>query len=110
MAINEKYSYKDWFGLNLTTKPASDFNDSEIVGACFSQDNPHTDVFPAGVVSLTFTRCNLDNCNIPAGAILNRTSNNQWKYVDGEQMVVDINDDPIDTLEHHLNIAFWRMS
>ena len=52
MAINEKYSYKSFKRQDLRNIPAKEFNNSEIIGTCFHQDEPNTDVFPIDVVGL----------------------------------------------------------
>lgn len=78
MAINLKYSYKDFTHQNFTEIDPSEFNDSEIVGSCFYQESPYdadaqgnsprtslVNVFPLLMNDVTFLRCNLDNCKIP---------------------------------------------
>ncbi len=90
MTQNEKYSFKDFTGQDLTGLPASEFNDSEIVGSCFYREapydadslganakDPRVDVFPLGVVGLVLTRCNLDNVTIPAGATMGDRSSHR---------------------------------
>ena len=60
--INEKYSYRDFTGADLTAIDPAEFNDTEIVGSCFyreGQVNAH--VFPNGMKGVTFIACNLDN-------------------------------------------------
>jgi len=90
MALNEKYSYKSWKRQSFTGKDPKEFNDSEIVGAGFSQNEPFTDVFPALISKVTFRACNLDNCNIPAGATIEGGTNKHFKeQADGEYWLVD---------------------
>ena len=68
MAVNEKYSYKDFMDKDLTRESASDFNNSEIIGSCFYQQiAPETQVFPSGITGVKFSKCNLDNVLIPPG-------------------------------------------
>jgi len=78
MAINEKYSFKNFTGQIFTGIDPSEFSNSEIVGSCFAQEipydsttshgnsanhrNPRINVFPNGVNNLIFRNCNLDNC------------------------------------------------
>ena len=89
MAVNETYSYKSWKRQQFTAEDPADFA-GEIIGACFSQDEPFTDVFPATMTGVTFTKCNLDNCNIPAGNTVNGGTNKQLKTQnDGEIWLVD---------------------
>lgn len=90
MAINEKYSFKSFKRKQFIGLKPDEFNNSEIVGACFHQDQPFTDVFPVDVSKVTLTRCNLDNCNIPAGATVNGGTNKHFKIQnDGEYWIVD---------------------
>jgi len=55
---------------DLTVIAASKLNNTEIIGSCFAKEGGYQDVFPEGMTGVTFTRCNLDNCNIPAGNTL----------------------------------------
>lgn len=67
MALNEKYSYKDFTGKYFTDIPASEFNNSEIVGSCFASQVPNREVFPSGITGVHFEGCNLDNVIVPPG-------------------------------------------
>lgn len=58
MALNSKWSYKSWKRKVFTHLSAAEF-DGEIVGACFHQDTPRSDVFPAGIKTM-FMNCTLD--------------------------------------------------
>jgi hypothetical protein len=67
--MNEKYSFGDFTGQDLTKEPAEDFNDSTIIGSQFSQEVPFGDtlplkgikVFPSGVTGLVLQRCDVTN-------------------------------------------------
>lgn len=100
MALNEKYSYKSLKRQSFTGKDPKEFNDSEIVGAVFSQEEPFTDVFPALISKVKFTNCNLDNCNIPAGATVSGGTNKHFKtQADGEFWIVDKDKKPVEPLK-----------
>jgi hypothetical protein len=74
-----------------------EFNNSEIIGACFHQDVPFTDVFPPNIEGVVFTKCNLDNCNIPPGATVNGGTNKHFKVMnDQEYWLVDKDLKPIE--------------
>ncbi len=91
MAINKKYSYKDFTDKDLTSLPASDFNNSEIVGSCFYQQKaPNTQVFPTGITGVTFRKCNLDNVLIPPGNTVDGGCHRKIKiHNDLEDWIVD---------------------
>ena len=84
-----KYDYGDYLQQQFTEEPAKDF-DGEIVGSCFQQAEPDTDVFPADAKA-TFVRCNLNNCTIPKGCTVGESSINHQhrEQNDLEQWVLD---------------------
>jgi len=67
MAINEKYSHKDFTHKILTATDPAAWNNSEVVNSCFYNETPKTQVFPAGITGVEFVRCNLDNVVVPPG-------------------------------------------
>jgi hypothetical protein len=78
MAINQKYSFKDFTGQDFSSVDASEFNNTEIKGSCFYQEGePDTEIFPTGVTGVTFIRCNLDNVKIPVGNTVDKTCINR---------------------------------
>jgi hypothetical protein len=85
--INTKYSYKDFQNIDLSMIDASDFNNSEIIGACFFQENKRQ-VFPDGIENVTFKNCNLNNVDMSnAGGyiIYNDSANDHLTFEnDGE--------------------------
>ncbi len=80
------YSRQDFTGRNLTE--AKDI-DGEIVGSCFSQEVPDSDVFPPDA-KIRFVNCNLDNCLIPEGCTVEGGSQRRF------QVQNDLNDWEID--------------
>lgn len=109
MAINTKYSYKNFRGADLTGEDPADFSHSTIVGSTFFQPNsPKTIVFPSGVIGITFERCNLDNVVLPEASILIQSSNLLIRDTDDGARVLDDDLEIIDTLEHFLSVSFWR--
>jgi hypothetical protein len=100
MALNEKYSYKSWKRKSFAGKDPEEFNDSDIIGAGFSQEQPFTDVFPDTIKGVVFQDCNLDNCNIPAGATVKGGTNKHFKIAkDGEFWLVDEGGHPLSPLK-----------
>jgi len=90
---------RGWKRKDLTKEPATDFNNSEIIGSTFAQDEHYTDVFPEGVENCILTKCNLGNCNIPTGFTVNGGTNKHYaKQNDGEYWVVDKQLKPVEPL------------
>jgi len=103
MAINEKYSYKDFTGQYLTDVPASEFNNSEIVGSCFYQEwldgDTMKDIFPAGMTGVKFTGCNLDNVFVPTGNVIEGGTHKRIRVQkDMEDWIVDSGENPVEPL------------
>lgn len=101
MEINEKYSFpvRSWTKRkSFVDVDSSEFNDTEIVGACFHQDEPYSDVFPKGVKNCLLTKCNVDNCNIPDGFTVGEGTTNKHFLIqnDGEYWLVDKDLKPIE--------------
>jgi len=67
MALNEKYSHKDFTQRTLTDTKPEEWNDTEVVNSCFYNEKPRTQVFPDGTKGVKFIRCNLDNVIVPKG-------------------------------------------
>lgn len=71
MAKNAKYSHKDFMHQSFKHLPASEFNNSTIIGSCFYQEitfgntlpKDGVDIFPDDVVGLVLDGCNCDNVN-----------------------------------------------
>lgn len=79
MTINQKYSYKDFSDQSFKEVNSNEFNNTEIIGSCFFQKEPNTDIFPI-IKGVKFTKCNLDNVLIPSGNIIGeKTSTNRIK-------------------------------
>lgn len=97
---NAKYSHKDFTGRKLTSRPAAEFNDSEIVGSCFYQEGqPDVEVFPAGMTGVTFRNCNLDNVLIPDGNTIEGGSHKRViMQKDGEDWITDKNNNPLEPI------------
>jgi len=91
------WSHHSWKRQTFTTADPKVFNGAKIVGACFYQDEPYTDVFPANIEDVEFIDCNLDNCNIPAGATVTRGTNKHIKaQKDGQYWIVDKSGNPVE--------------
>ncbi|MBU2249108.1 MAG: hypothetical protein KKD77_20340 [Gammaproteobacteria bacterium] len=95
--LNEKYSYQSHKRKKFLDVGPIEFNDMEIIGACFYQDTPYSDVFPKDIRGVIFRNCNLDNCNIPAGAtVISGTNKQILDQTDGEYWIVDRDLNPIE--------------
>ena len=93
------YSHADFTGRNLTKHK---IEQTEIVGSCFSQENPDTEVFPADL-AVTFINCNLDNCVIPKGCTVEGGSNRRCKIMnDRNEWEVDEAGNPIRLFDYLL--------
>jgi hypothetical protein len=68
------HSFKDYMNQSLKDRPLEEFTGT-IKGTCFYQEVPYgqplptsgIDIFPDGMVGVTFERCNLDNVYVPPG-------------------------------------------
>ena len=95
--INEKYSYKDFTDKTFLDVPVKEFNNTVIVGSCFSQQNePNKKVFPRSLKDVVFRKCNLDNVYIPSG---NKIEDGCYRRLitqnDLETWIVDKSNKPI---------------
>ena len=86
------YSHKDFTGRNL--HDAYDINGQIVTGSCFSQEQIDSHIFPETMTGVTFINCNLDNCFIPAGNIVNGGSQRRYMNIDGIPMIVDADNNP----------------
>jgi len=87
-----------------------ELNDTEIVGSCFSQESAFTEVFPDGMVGVTFRHCNLDNCIIPVENAMVNCTNKHFNYMaDGERWIVDSKGKAISPL-HPDRFDKWEIS
>lgn len=116
MAINEKYSFKDFTGQTFLGVDPDEFSNSEIVGSCFAQEvlysndaahngssnhrDTNQDVFPVGVHNITFTRCNLDNCKVggPPTAINGGIHRKIRVMNDNEDWILGIDHKPVEPI------------
>jgi hypothetical protein len=101
--LNKEYSYKDFTAKDLTKTDPKTWNDTEVIGTCFSQYVPKTVVFPVGITGVTFTRCNLDNVVVPAGCTINGGCHRWIKMQkDLEDWVLDDSLNPVEPLNKAL--------
>lgn len=77
---NDKHSFQDYTGRSFVDDDPAEWSDSEIVGTQCSQEadsiaeggvastaDPRKSVFPDDMQGVTFIRCDLTNCHLPAG-------------------------------------------
>ncbi len=96
MAINEKYTKKDFRGQSHRTTDPKEFNNSTIRGAIFSQKTPYTKIFPQGMTGVHFLGCSMINVVIPSGNTTQGCSTqHQAEQNDGEMWHVDEGGNPI---------------
>jgi len=89
------YSHQDYTGQTIRVPPSG-----EVIGSCFQQAEPDTEVFPPGTVA-TFIKCNLNNCRIPAGCKVVGGCNHQHREQnDGEEWILDQDGKPVKPLHH----------
>lgn len=91
------YSHKDFTGRDLTS--VTDLISGAVIQcSCFSQEIPDTIVFPTDMTGIIFISCNLDNCLIPAGNSVVNCSQRRYMAIDGVDMLVDANNNPLEPL------------
>ncbi len=100
MAVNARFSRRDFTGRRFLNVDPAKFSDSTIVGTCFAHERPDTDVFPVGVSNIVFAKCNLDNVIIPATCTVLRTCSIRRHETqnDGYPWVVDGGGSPVEPL------------
>lgn len=101
MAQNEKYSYKSFTHQSFVHTDPSEWNDTEVVGSCFYQENkPDTQVFPDGIRNVKFIRCNLDNVFIPETCTVEGGCRRRIMIQnDLEDWIVDKDNKPVEPLD-----------
>lgn len=93
MAINEKYSYKDFTNVSLLDHDPAGFG-GEIRGSCFYQEAAKDGevvkrVFPEGTGPLNLDRCNMDNVDVPLGSTVTNCSLRHMQIqLDGEDWIL----------------------
>lgn len=108
MAINKKYSFKDFTGKSFLNINPDEFSNSEIKGSCFYQEsptskidkNPSVSIFPEGMIDVTFTRCNLDNVIIPSGNTIGEKNSHKKIRImnDGRDWILDNDNKPVEKI------------
>lgn len=85
---------------NLRSVPVAEFNDSEIVGTSFFQNEPFTRCLPMGATGVVFIDCNLDNVVILHGYTVGSGCTNRHflEQNDREDWVVNKDMEPIEPL------------
>lgn len=107
---NKKYSFKDFTGQSFVNVDPQEFNNTEIVGSCFYRESSLLDlsviknIFPIGMTGVTFSRCNLDNVNVPIGNTVspNCCSRKIKVQNDREDWVLDGTNKPVEPVAKKL--------
>lgn len=112
--INEKYSYQafPYHGLSFKDRPAEEFNNTVVAGACFYQEwvegdkDVVKDIFPDGMTGVVFRGCNLDNVLVPVGNTVEGGINRKIAVQnDWSAWILDDNLQPIEPLYKELRLS-----
>lgn len=107
--MNKQFSYKDFSDKSLKEYKAEDFNDTEIIGSCFyQQDACNSDIFPDGIKNVKFIACNLDNVLIPANCTAEGGCNLQLK-LQNDKEIWRVDKDTLSPLEPHNKAKFIKL-
>ena len=99
MPLNKEYSYKDFTHKTFTETRPEEWNDTEVVGTCFYNLKPKSEIFPEGIRGVKFIRCNLDNIVIPKDCTVEGGCNRLiQEQKDGEDWLLDDNLMPVEPL------------
>lgn len=99
MPLNEKHSYKDYTHKTFVDTKPEEWNDSEVIGSCFHNEKPKSEIFPEGIKGVKFIRCNLDNIVIPKDCTVEGGCNRLiQEQKDGEYWLLDEYLAPIEPL------------
>lgn len=77
------YSNKDFTGQDLSNR--DDMDGLTIEGSCFSHEKPNSECFPSNLSGVIFRNCNLDNCKIPDGNVLENCSHRFFQAQEDSQ-------------------------
>ena len=103
-----EWSCKSFTGKSWKHLPAEAFNGKLIYGTSFYQPNrPKSDIFPDGMVGVTFIKCNLTNVLVPSGNTVEGGTNQQIQAQnDWEDWILDsITLEPIEPINKKQRIA-----
>ena len=90
MAFNELHSHADYTGRTFLASDPAEWSGSTLIGTCFAQEQPGTQVFPAGTSDVMFIDCNLDNVLLPAESVAMGGCRRQFcVQADAEDWLVD---------------------
>jgi hypothetical protein len=96
---NEKYSHKNFTDQILTHTDPSEWDDTDVIGTCFYNQKPLTEVFPSEIKNVKFIGCNLDNIIIPDGCTIEGGCHRLIQVQnDGEDWLIDKDLNPIEPL------------